>query len=458
MSYTIRGRISLHRPTPPTPAPTLRPTPAPLCVPNIFKLFKGYLDNGKLDPTAVSTLRLRLPCRKVFLRFLVSNNPRACLPSPFGTMDANATSDANITSDANATSIGSPELQVLQDVFYRYVMPVLIITGVLTNVINILTLWKVNQLQKHQQNRQAQTTTYRYLFWLAIADMLASLSLVPAIVFLEREELPYGWAFYYAHFETPLMNGLTSASVYIVVGLSVDRYIAVCHPRRYVEISAPRLAAIRIVCSFLVPVVLYFPQGFFLEVVCAVSGAGWTYQSNQTNESAKEHYELFVELCHRIFPAIILAVLNGCIIYTFHKTTAKRNQMRSKPLVSMQPSSASKGSEDQSRRHQEKRLVYLLVAIVVSFLATTLPAAVLALSDIDGPTYGYFGLEVFRAIANCLEAFGLSLNFVLYFVFVSSVREVLKKAVCGLAAHAKVDRGCSHSSTTNSKNTECVEL
>ncbi|XP_037795393.1 probable G-protein coupled receptor AH9.1 isoform X2 [Penaeus monodon] len=453
MSYTIRGRISLHRPTPPTPAPTLLPTPEPLCVPNIFELYKGYLDNGELDPKAVSTLRLRLPCRKVFLRFLASNNPRACLPSPFGTMDANATLDANA-----ADSVGNQELQVLQDVVYRYVMPVLIITGVLTNVINILTLWKINQPQKHQQNRQAQTTTYRYLFWLAIADMLASLSLVPAIVFLEREELPYGWAFYYAHFETPLMNGLTSASVYIVVGLSVDRYIAVCHPRRYVEISAPRLAAIRIACSFLVPVVLYLPQGFFMEVVCAASGAGWTYQSNQTNESAKEYYELIVELCHRIFPAIILAVLNGCIIYTFHNTTERRNQMRSKPLVTMQPSSASKGSEDQSRRHQEKRLVYLLVAIVVSFLATTLPAAVLALIDIDGATYGSFGHEVFRALANCLEAFGLSLNFVLYFVFVNSVREVLKNAVCGLAAHAKVDRGCSQSSTSNSKNTECVEL
>ncbi|XP_027211132.2 probable G-protein coupled receptor AH9.1 isoform X1 [Penaeus vannamei] len=453
MSYTIRGRISLHRPTPPTPAPTLLPTPAPLCVPNIYELYKGYLDDGALDPKAVTALRLRLPCRKVFLRFLVSNNPRACLPSSLGTMDANATSDANAVESED-----NPELQVLRDVVYHYVMPVLIITGVLTNVINILTLWKVNQLQKQQQNRQAQTTTYRYLFWLAIADMMASLSLVFAIVFLERGELPYGWAFYYAHFETPLMNGLTSASVYIVVGLSVDRYIAVCHPRRYIELSAPRLAVIRILCSFLVPVALYLPQGFFMEVVCAASGAGWTYQSTKTNESAKQYYELFVELCHRIFPAIILAVLNSCIIYTFHKTTAKRNQMKSKLQVSVQLSSASKRSEDQSRRHQEQRLVYLLVAIVVSFLATTLPAAVLALIDIDGATYGSFGLEVFRALANCLEAFGLSLNFVLYFVFVSGVREVLKNAVCGLAAHAKVDRGCSHSSNSNSKNTESVEL
>ncbi|ROT77363.1 hypothetical protein C7M84_003978 [Penaeus vannamei] len=52
MSYTIRGRISLHRPTPPTPAPTLLPTPAPLCVPNIYELYKGYLDDGALDPKA----------------------------------------------------------------------------------------------------------------------------------------------------------------------------------------------------------------------------------------------------------------------------------------------------------------------------------------------------------------------------------------------------------------------
>ncbi|XP_042875811.1 probable G-protein coupled receptor AH9.1 isoform X2 [Penaeus japonicus] len=377
----------------------------------------------------------------------------ACLPSPYGAMDPNATSDANATESGDNT-----ELVVLQEVFYHYVMPVLIITGVLTNIINILTLWKVNQLQRKQHNHQAQTTTYRYLFWLAIADMMASLSLVPAIVYLDREELPYGWAFYYAHLEIPLMNGLTSASVYIVVGLSVDRYIAVCHPRRYLELSAPRLAVIRIACSFLVPVALYLPQGFFMETACAASSAGWTYQSSPGNESAKQYYEFFVELCHRIFPAVILAVLNGCIIYTFRKTTAKRNQMTSKPLVSTESSSASKRSEEQSRSHQERRLVHLLVAIVVSFLTTTLPSAVLALVDIRGATYGSFGLEVFRALANCLEAFGLSLNFVLYFVFVNGVREVLKNAVCGLAAHTKVSRGCSNSTTSNTKSTECVEL
>ncbi|KAK7075905.1 hypothetical protein SK128_022269 [Halocaridina rubra] len=363
------------------------------------------------------------------------------------------------------------QMETLTIIAYQYVLPILVSLAILTNLMNILMLWKVRQQQKQQQ-RHAQATTYCYLMWLAITDMLASLSLIPALLHLERKELSYGWAYYYAHFEISVINALTSASVYIVVGLSVDRFIAVCHPRRYRTVSAPRLAVFRIALSLIIPIFIYMPHFFYQEVVCANTGMGWTYKNNEAIIGDSWYvWEVIVELCHRMIPATILAILNLCIIITFKKVTERRKSItNNKDVITPNEHSSEGKHEESARNQQERRLVNLLVAIVTTFLLTHLPAAVLALNDTAGTNLGSFNHEVFRAVANCLEVFGFSLNFVLYFFFVNGMRQVLidamslvKKKVCGLAIHTKVTRGCSNSSDNNTKgsdtkNTDCVEL
>ncbi|XP_045605329.1 probable G-protein coupled receptor AH9.1 [Procambarus clarkii] len=354
---------------------------------------------------------------------------------------------------------GDAQLALVEDVAYRYIMPAFISVSVLTNLMNVVMLGRARR--QHQQ-RQAQATTFFYLMWLALTEMLASLALVPALAHLDRSHLSYGWAFYYAHFETPVLNALTSASVYIVVGLSVDRYIAVCHPRRYQDVSAPRLAVSRITLSLLVPALLYIPHGFYQKVVAAQGGAGWTYEGlEMAAPRAWYAWNVVVELCHRMAPATLLAALNACIIYTFKKVTSRRRL-----LTKSKGTESTNKSEDNSKGQQEHRLIYLLMAIVTTFLLTNLPATVLALIDTAGASHGSFSLEVFRAVANCLEVLGFSLNFVLYFVFVPGVRQglneallVVRKSVCGLVVHAKAAHGCSYSfGEDRSKDTEYDEV
>lgn len=348
---------------------------------------------------------------------------RACFPEPVETYAGRT----NGSDEMEAVEEASEEqVALLNTIVYQNVIPVLIALAVSTNLLNIFMLWKVRKKQR-QHKRTDMETTYKYLMWLAVTDLLASSSLVPALIHVDRRVLPYGWAFYYAHLEIPLMNALTSASVYIVVGLSVDRFVAVCFPRRYRNVNAPRLAVVRITLSLVVPLFIYMPHCFYQRVVCSETGQGWTYQGVEavTGSLAWHVWEIIVELCHRMVPSIILAVLNLCIIVTFRRIVAQKEGMvRAKRF----PKEEAK-QDDGGRAQRERRLVHLLVAVVCCFLLTNLPAAVLALKDTAGSDFGTFEHEVFRAVANCLEMLGFSLNFVLYFFFVREMKRVLFDAL-----------------------------
>lgn len=354
--------------------------------------------------------------------------------------------------DSGATEEAMPEEVMV--VAYRYLIPTFVAINIFTNLLNVVILSSLGRRQQ-RPHQQGQATTFRYLLWLAIADVIVSLFLVVALSHLERSDLPYGWAFYYAHMEIPILNALTSGSAYIMVGLSVDRFVAVCYPRRYCGISAPRLANIRIGLSLLVPVLLYIPHGLSQKVTCNTQGSGWTYDGAEMDGDIKWFvWEVMVELFHRLIPASLLLFLNIRIICTFRKLMKRRKNITSK----------REKERDGKAQQQEQQLVYMLVAIVTTFLLANLPAAVLALVDRAGSAYGPAALEVFRAVANSLEAFGSSLNFVLYFFFVPDVRDEMLRLVQGVHGgargvlkHVSASRVCSDSITNDrsSKETEC---
>lgn len=274
-------------------------------------------------------------------------------------------------------------VEVVYEVTYRYLIPTLVLVNLLTNLLNVVILGSLGRRQQRPQ-QQGQATTFRYLLWLAVTDVFVSLFLVAALIHLRRDDLSFGWAFYYAHLETPILNALTSTSAYIMVGLSVDRFVAVCYPRRYCAISAPGLANTRIGLSLLVPVLLYVPHGFSQQVICNTNGTGWDYKgAEMASHPAWFVWQVIVELFHRLAPASLLLFLNARIIFAFRKLMARRKNITS-----------GKEKEGSGKAQQEQHLVYTLVAIVTTFLLSNLPAAILALIDTAGSDYGSLAVEV----------------------------------------------------------------
>ncbi|XP_076034773.1 putative G-protein coupled receptor B0563.6 [Oratosquilla oratoria] len=296
-------------------------------------------------------------------------------------------------------------IQTLDTVTYSYVLPVLVALGTATNALN---LWVLSR-------PSIQGATYRYLFWLALVDLFVCLATFISLFHMDRACLSYGWALYFSCFEIPVINGLIGANVYIVTGLSIDRYLAVCQPLQYTTTRSLRGAALRISTSLVVAFGLYVPHGILYQKPEQTDEGCWSIGAGDfTRETLWYMWEITVEICHRLAPSLLLAFLNLRVIIVFRREISHRRVL-------------SRTSSTARQEAQQRRFIYLLLAMILCFFVTNLPAAVLALVDYAGTieSENCWPLEVLRATANCLEMLNFSLNFPLYFIFNTEIRRSL---------------------------------
>ncbi|XP_037799648.1 probable G-protein coupled receptor AH9.1 [Penaeus monodon] len=233
----------------------------------------------------------------------------------------------------------SPEIQYMGHIAYNVVAPVIISFGILTNVLNLLVLTRPS----------LRGPTFRYLKWLAVANLLVCVVLLPFTLHSHATPVPYAAALYFAHIEVPVGNALIASSVYIVVGLSIDRFVAVCYPRKYRNLHSHYVASVRIALSFIIAFIMYIPMAFYKVVVPVGGGGGgggrggggggggavgggegqplkYVIEENTKVVSTQWFmvYEYLLEICVRFAPAVLLAVLNTWIIIEFKRISRRR--------------------------------------------------------------------------------------------------------------------------------------
>ncbi|XP_069195649.1 alpha-2B adrenergic receptor-like [Procambarus clarkii] len=211
----------------------------------------------------------------------------------------------------------SVEIRNLGYIAYSVVAPVIISFGILTNILNLVVLTRPS----------LRGPTFRYLKWLAVANLLVCVVLLPFTLHTHDTPVPYPAALYFAHIEVPVGNALIASSVYIVVGLSIDRFVAVCYPRKYRNLHSHYVASVRISLSFVIAFIMYVPMAFYKMVVPA-SGfpSKFLIEENLQVVSTRWFmvYEYLLEICVRFAPAILLAVLNTWIIVEFKRISRRR--------------------------------------------------------------------------------------------------------------------------------------
>jgi len=236
-----------------------------------------------------------------------------------------------------------------------------------------------------------------------VSQLLACISIIFSIIHIERVALPYAWAFYYAHFEILLVNTPTASCVYILVGLSADRYVAACKPNSYRKVSSPTVASFRIALSLILPLMFYIPYCFLAYIECNANGTGYTLvPSGIEKKWAWIVWGWIVELFHRLLPSLLIVIFNINVIIKvrrlnrqFNQKTKKENRNDEDSTQLPKDKRSTRNKKEKSNREQlEKQLSNLLMSIILVFLITTLPAAILALSDSISPFYRSFSYEV----------------------------------------------------------------
>ena len=302
-------------------------------------------------------------------------------------------SNSEIQNMTNSSVILIDKLQSLHMIAYYNLLPILLATGIATNVLNISCLWNLGRNQVKAKQVSAKTI-YIYLTWLSIGQLMSCISCIPSIIHLDRKTLTYTWAFYYAHFEIMTQNYLTSCCVYIILGMSVDRFKAVCRPNDYNAVNRLQLAKLWVILSFLLPLILYTPHTIALQPLCNAYGTGWTTTSSELTKHILWHiWTILVELFHRFFPMIMVAYLNIRIIIEFRKVT-KIRQLTRIGGASESRTTLSKSKSKNKIKAQERCLVNLLLAVTLTFILTTFPSALLALTDELEHEFTSFGFEV----------------------------------------------------------------
>uniref|UniRef100_A0A915C0N8 G-protein coupled receptors family 1 profile domain-containing protein n=1 Tax=Parascaris univalens TaxID=6257 RepID=A0A915C0N8_PARUN len=291
--------------------------------------------------------------------------------------------------------------QKVNFVAHVILLPTVLCIGLVNQCLNVVTL------------SQIPSSSFTYLKASAIADILSIIALIPFIVRHAglHDQCSRTAMLFHAHIELPLVNALMCAGALCIVAMTIDRYLSICHPIKFFKSAVSRYnihATITIL--FVLSFIVFVPSGWqkmTREVIDANNQTIWRIERNVelNNTSAFRIYLMFRECLAKIGPIVILVVLNFSIMRSLHKIGAKRRSIRGRP-------------------NGTTRVSILLFITSTTFVICTLPASILSLF-MDHFNNKSLHMQIFRAVANLLQATSYLYNFYLYALCSSEYRQAL---------------------------------
>ena len=152
----------------------------------------------------------------------------------------------------------------------------------------------------------------------------------------------------------PLINSFMASSVYIIIFMTVNRYISIYKPTDFQRIHTLKNAWLCISLSFLCGVLLHIPLCFQNKVVfrssCLnsttlvnVTECGWQSIENIdiSDTYVFKAYLVVSEIFLRVGPIVVLAILNTLIIHKFLKIAKKRQSLKDQNRAAVKPEVSS---------------------------------------------------------------------------------------------------------------------
>ena len=210
----------------------------------------------------------------------------------------------------------------------------------------------------------------------------------------------------------------------MLLALTVERYVSVCHPGR----TQPFMGPPRLIVSLipLLTFLLYLPTVFGNELLaCAVAPGGTLLYQEQANNAFLNSvfysvYKVILEVVFKVGPIVLLAGLNMRIMVVYRRSCERRRRMTLSRTTS--------SDEDPRKFAEERRLILLLGSTSILFVVCVSPMVILnvTLSKTNLIVYSY---QVFRAIANLLEVTNYSITFYIYCMFSEDFRNTLLRTL-----------------------------
>ncbi|CAK1547972.1 unnamed protein product [Leptosia nina] len=286
--------------------------------------------------------------------------------------------------------------------------------GLLGNALAVLVL----------SRPQMRSSVNCLLVGLAACDTL--LILTSMLLFGLTALYPYTGAlrYYYYHvcphitpYAYPLANVAQTMSVYLTLIVTIERWVAVCHPFRAKALCTSSRARWYVVGTAVFALIYNAPKFFEAELVAVGDPqAGEVIYCVQANMNFRTetyvavyiHWMYLVVMY--IVPFTALAVLNACIVRQVRRAQRERARL----------------SRVQRR---ELSLASMLVAVVlVFFLCNLLPLLTNAFEVFLGDAFD--NLDPLVKTSNLLVTINSSVNFVIYVIFGEKFKRIFLKLFC----------------------------
>lgn len=341
--------------------------------------------------------------------------------------NTSANNDSEITTPSNPVYQPRPSLQdILSEyweyrfaqVFGIYVFPIVILLGTIGNILSFLVLCRL-----------AMRTTSTCIYMQAIAVMDLAVLYVNAFrkwltILNEGTDITTTSkaACIIIHF---LSYFTYDFSVWLVVAMTVERFIAIHFPLKAAQMATPSRA--RRVTLLLLVVFVAINSHMF-----------WTVTIDDREYCIpKENYEEFHDkvmpwldaFIYSFVPFVVLLTLNILIIYDNRKATLRRRSMRSQ----------NRSNRTDSRQQFHQRLTAMLLSVSFSFLVCTSPKVIFisiresAFQFIVNGKVNYQGYASYLMASRISDFFlylNHSINFFLYSIHGQRFRRELKKMFC----------------------------
>ncbi|XP_070206394.1 probable G-protein coupled receptor B0563.6 [Littorina saxatilis] len=309
------------------------------------------------------------------------------------------------------------------------VTPVICSIGIVLNMVNLLVLTE----------RGLKESPYIYLRALSLTDLSALLMTAVFLVvttpagssgFITSDGTTTGdlGVFYGAYIFLPLTSICNNASTWIVITLTIERFLFVKKPLWARGMCTPSSAKLKTVVVLVVITLVNVPRFMYYRVDTATSPPHrlqirpTVFRYSKANEKVLWLYSVMFGLV----PLLILGVTNRYLIYAVKKARRQRRLLR------------IRNNMEAHWNREQTRLTLTLISIVCLAVVCILPAAfgdVVVMSYLfsrsatlrqflESPFY-----KVFRSVSNLLLTCNMSLNFVLYSAFNDKFVRVMKKMV-----------------------------
>ena len=216
--------------------------------------------------------------------------------------------------------------ETMRYVTNEIILPVIFAFGIVGNIFNLIVLTR--KRFRGRMNLMEKSATLG-LFGLAISDLLFCLVGFPYVFIMRYTETKFGdstatlMMAYYENYYPAILNTFLLISTWIVVYVSVERYIGVCYPFKAREIVSLTRTTLALVIIYVISAAINIPNFMKYSLVKTQCAEDCACYYKELAGLFRGDFPLFYHILWGIFgtfvPLLILVYCNASISWTILK-------------------------------------------------------------------------------------------------------------------------------------------